>query len=95
MIRTAQLTPKRSEPDVGCSTSDRIAQIARDLLENNAFFRGRTNMIQIDEHDGTLVLRGCVPSFYLKQVLQTTLRDIAGVTRIDNRVEVLWPKCNG
>ena len=38
---------------------------------------------------GTLTLTGRLPSFYLKQVLQTLLRDLDGVTRIDNRVDVV------
>jgi hypothetical protein len=32
-----------------------------------------------------------LPSFYLKQVLQTLLRDLDGVTRIANRVDVVSP----
>ncbi len=38
--------------------------------------------------DGLLTLRGEVPSFYVKQILQTRLRDIDGVSQIDNQVEV-------
>jgi len=38
---------------------------------------------------GILTLDGRLPSFYLKQVLQTLLRDLDGVTRIDNRVDVV------
>lgn len=37
---------------------------------------------------GTLTLRGRLPSFYLKQVLQTLLCDIEGVELIDNQVDV-------
>lgn len=39
--------------------------------------------------DGTLTLQGCVPSFYLKQVLQELLRNIAQVDRIENDVAVV------
>jgi hypothetical protein len=39
--------------------------------------------------DGRLTLRGCVPSFYLKQVLQELMRDIDHVEQIVNDVEVI------
>jgi hypothetical protein len=36
-----------------------------------------------------LTLHGNVPSFYLKQVLQSILKDVPGIERIDNRVDVV------
>lgn len=39
--------------------------------------------------DGTLSLSGCLPSFYLKQVLQELLRNIEGVRCILNNVDVV------
>ncbi len=71
--------------------SRRLTDAARTLLEGNVYFRGRSRVIRIDEHDGTLVLQGRLPSFYLKQLLQTVLGEIDGVEHIDNRVEVFWP----
>ena len=68
-----------------------LTRTARDRLEGNAYFRGRSRVIRIDEQDGTLVLNGRLPSFYLKQLLQTVLSGIDGVKRIENRVEVFWP----
>ena len=38
---------------------------------------------------GQLTLDGCVPNFYLKQMLQTILRDIESVTQVTNNVEVV------
>jgi len=38
---------------------------------------------------GTLTLQGCVPSFYLKQVLQELLRDMRQIDRIENDVAVV------
>ena len=40
-------------------------------------------------HDGHLTLRGCVPNFYLKQVLQELLRGIERVKLITNSVDVV------
>jgi hypothetical protein len=39
--------------------------------------------------DGQLTLRGCVPSFHLKQLLQELLRGIEHVTQITNSVDVV------
>lgn len=42
---------------------------------------------------GRLVLRGRVPSFYLKQFLQERLRDVEGVHSIVNEVQVCPVDC--
>lgn len=45
--------------------------------------------VVIRTQDGVLTLTGRVPTFYLKQLLQTWLKNLDGVTRIDNQVEVV------
>lgn len=40
-------------------------------------------------NDGQLTLRGCVPSFHMKQLLQELLRGIEQVTQITNSVDVI------
>ena len=47
------------------------------------------NQVTCSYSQGILTLEGRLSSFYLKQVLQTLLRDLDGVTRIDNRVDVV------
>ena len=49
------------------------------------FFR----QIQCDFDDGVLTLRGSVPTFYLKQVLQTRVMDLPNVAEIHNDVDVV------
>jgi len=44
-----------------------------------------------DKEDGVLVLSGCLPSYYLKQVAQTVVAQVEGVQRIDNRIQVVSP----
>jgi hypothetical protein len=39
--------------------------------------------------DGLLVLRGCVPSYYLKQLAQSTVAHVKGVLAIANEIEVV------
>lgn len=68
-----------------------ITSRARDVLEECPLFRGRSDLIHVDKRDGQLVLQGRLPSYYLKQMLQTVRRDVEGVRRIDNRVVVDWP----
>ena len=53
--------------------------------------KGRVVYCKIGElREGTVVLSGCVPSFYLKQVAQCVVaRCLQGGATIDNRVEVI------
>ena len=41
--------------------------------------------------DGVLVLRGCLPSYYLKQVAQEVVAPLEAVDPIDNRIQVVTP----
>jgi hypothetical protein len=45
--------------------------------------------IRFEFTDGVLTLRGQVPTFYLKQMLQTFLRGLGGVQQINNQVDVI------
>jgi hypothetical protein len=58
-------------------------------LRKHPHFRGRTNNVELEFDEGTMILTGRLPSFYLKQLLQETLRNINGVEMIDNRVDVV------
>jgi hypothetical protein len=64
-------------------------QEARKLLAKHYHFRGRVHTFEFMEYDQVLLVRGQVPSFYLKQVLQSVLRDVAGIKRIENQVDVV------
>jgi hypothetical protein len=73
-------------------TSERAKEVAHRayaMLEAHAHFRGRAGRFELVCQEDILVVRGAVPSFYLKQVLQTVLRDLDGVRRIDNQVQVI------
>jgi hypothetical protein len=39
--------------------------------------------------DGVLVLRGCLPTYYLKQIAQAAVASMKGVRRIDNQIQVV------
>jgi hypothetical protein len=66
-----------------------IVERACATLEAHAHFRGRAGRFEFICREDVLVVRGAVPSFYLKQVLQTVLKDVDGVRQIDNQVTVV------
>ena len=65
-----------------------IVARARHRIQESDRFRHLADRIQVDAIDGSLVLHGNLPSFFMKQMLQTILRDIEGVKSIENHVEV-------
>jgi hypothetical protein len=89
----------RSEPEFApeCHAPESrrldVEHRARELLSRHGYFRGRSNVIELVQQHDVLVVRGSVPSFYLKQMLQTVLRELDGVCRVDNRVDVV--ACDG
>ena len=46
--------------------------------------------IWCEYHGRQLYLRGQVPSFYLKQLAQTAVSGLEGVSLVVNEIEVLW-----
>lgn len=63
-----------------------IEDEALDRLSSSAYSALRT--LECTYHAGTLTLSGRVGSYYCKQLAQVLLRDLPGVERIDNRVDV-------
>ena len=66
-----------------------VEESARRRLAEDCPYAFCFNQVKFRYSQGTLTLTGRVPSFYLKQVLQTLLRDLDDVARIDNRVDVV------
>ncbi len=44
--------------------------------------------VRCDYDNGVLLMRGQVPSYYLKQIAQETVADVAGVHQVRNELEV-------
>lgn len=85
------LTDKRSGEKEGGDRilgQDIVSQ-ARSKLDRHTCLHNRSESISIDFIEGRLVLMGRLPSFYLKQLLQTSLQGLPGVQRIENRVNVV------
>lgn len=70
-----------------------LGRAAYEKVATHCHFRGRVDDFQFVQEDNVLIVRGRVPSFYLKQVLQTALMKVEGIRRIDNQVDVVC--CNG
>jgi hypothetical protein len=75
--------------DEASRTREEVLQRVRGRLSQSCHFTRHWREIECDFREGILLLRGRVPTFYLKQVLQSILKDLPGVRRIDNRVDVI------
>ena len=45
--------------------------------------------VSCDCRGGVLVLRGCLPSYYLKQVAQEVVAHLEGVQGVENQIQVV------
>ncbi|NOY42997.1 MAG: BON domain-containing protein [Planctomycetes bacterium] len=88
-VKECPTSPKLLTFDAGTD----LVGLARDELSHHDHFRYHSNSIAIESQDGRLVITGRLPSFYLKQVLQTVLRALPEVQQIDNRIDVV--SCHG
>lgn len=79
------------EPVDDRELATRVVTQAQSRLADSSHFRGHQHAVTVEYEDGVLLVRGCVPSFYLKQVLQTLLVNVEGVETIDNQVDVSCP----
>jgi osmotically-inducible protein OsmY len=60
----------------------------QNALAQNPFLSGRKLRIELSE--GRVTLHGTVNSYYHKQMAQESLRNLVGVSEIENRLEVNW-----
>ena len=64
-----------------------VAELAKSLLNENPYPPLRA--ISCVFGHGVLTLEGCLPSFYLKQVAQEAVAQIAEVERVENHIAVM------
>jgi osmotically-inducible protein OsmY len=78
---------------VQAGTPARLAERTEARLRASARLRGNAQLSLMDISceclDGVLVLRGRVPSYYLKQLAGAIVAEVEGVQRIDNRLEIV------
>ncbi|MFZ5832874.1 MAG: BON domain-containing protein [Planctomycetota bacterium] len=46
--------------------------------------------LRLETHEGSVVLRGIVDTYFQKQMAQEALRQVEGVDQIVNELEVSW-----
>jgi hypothetical protein len=68
-----------------------VAAFAESRLRGNSYLALKN--ICCRYQDGILTLRGCLPSYYLKQMAQTAVAHIDGVQRIVNEIVVTPCAC--
>ncbi len=72
------------------NTGQQVAAQAEAQLRSSPYLPLRK--LRCEYNEGVLTIRGQVPTFYLKQLAQTRIRQVPGVEEINNRVEVAWPR---
>jgi hypothetical protein len=67
--------------------SNRPTKMARERLDQSGYHALRA--LNCSVHCGVAVLSGQVPSFYLKQLAQTFVRDVSGIAKVVNNTCVV------
>lgn len=67
-----------------------LNQVISRALQSHPHLNGRR--LDVDTHEGRVVLRGEVDSYFEKQMAQEAIRRIDGVTSIENQVTVAWDR---
>jgi hypothetical protein len=91
MVSTMTRQPGRKDfPRPAATTRvPNAVHAAQQLVGQHCHFHGRANRFEFVQSDGVLTIRGTVPTFYLKQVLQSLLQNLDGIRWIDNQVDVV------
>lgn len=76
-------------PSHETSTDQKVQEQVKQRLRESCSHAIQFQEISFEYSEGTLVLSGTLPTYYAKQLLQTALRDIEGVHRVENRVQVV------
>jgi hypothetical protein len=93
--------PLPAGPVINPQRDRRLESQARLCLAQHPHFRAKSQLVSIRCEGRRLQLTGCLPSFFLKQLAQEALRDLAGIDHIDNQIVVaspwgqVWPRCDG
>lgn len=75
------LLPPQSLPAVS------VAELAERRLRSSPYLALRN--VACDSQGGILVLRGCLPSYFLKQMAQAVVAQLEGVKQVINQIEVV------
>jgi hypothetical protein len=70
-------------------TERATVDLAERCLRSNPYLALKN--VSCDWLNGVLVLKGCLPTYYLKQIAQEVVANLAGVEAIDNQIQVVTP----
>jgi osmotically-inducible protein OsmY len=76
--------------DRATSAGAGVVELAEDRLRSSPYLALR--VIDCADHEGSVTLRGCVPTYYLKQLAQEIVAGTDGVRAIHNRIQVMAPQ---
>lgn len=85
---------QRSSGLTNCAAGGRtltVEQLAEQALSDHVHFVARSGSLKFTYVPDLKILRidGCLPTYYLKQIAQETLRELPEVEGIDNRISVV------
>ncbi|MBX3415158.1 MAG: hypothetical protein KF708_20910 [Pirellulales bacterium] len=84
MICSMHVTPPTGLSQLGLARQ--LEKAARACLAGSGYAVLR--QVKCEYHQGTLTLRGRVPSYYLKQIAQAKVLSCVGIMRIENSLQV-------
>lgn len=76
-------------PSMNQADEESIEQRARRRVTENTSYAICFRDISFCHADGVLTMQGRLPSFYMKQMLQTLLQGLQGVHQLDNQTDVV------
>jgi osmotically-inducible protein OsmY len=68
-----------------------LSALAKRQLECHPHFSGRMSGVTFEHEGRNLYLRGQLPTFYLKQLIQEAVRHLPGVDFVYNEIDVINP----
>jgi osmotically-inducible protein OsmY len=71
------------------ATTPGVKELAHRRLAGHPYLALRS--VSCEYRGGVLLLRGCLPSYHLKQLAQEAVAGLEGVERIDNQVQIVTP----
>jgi hypothetical protein len=81
--------PVVAEPESAPLVPDQIERLARQRLSASALDAFYFRDVSFQLTGRTLILRGRVPTVYMRQMLGSLLSGLDGISEIDNRVNVV------
>ena len=80
---------RKDHPTLESIAEQSVSTCAKSRLDRSNYRELRE--IECDSTGTTLILRGRVSSFYMKQMAQTLVHNLEGVHKIINRLDVVYP----